>query len=111
MKTHILRGEAQASMGTVAQLVVGAYDDSDPDRDVPLEILHRPEAVGNENVAYLVFGVPGSGSYSFMDLNHLPDDVTVKVVLHRDGSAPICSEFKGKTGNTPQAPPPPDPMG
>lgn len=91
--------EAKVSDTGQAQLVVSAVADNDENLQEYLQILHRPDAIGVENSAYFVFGIPGTPSYTFMDLNKLPDDVTVCIQIQRDGSPSVCSQFKGKSGN------------
>lgn len=87
------------------QLKVHALNSATPEEELELElsIMHRPDAVGNQNVAYLVFGVPGTSSYSFMDLNNLPGDVKVCITVVRGEQEISKSEFSGTLGNSPQA--------
>lgn len=101
MKSNMGLG-SQVSAGTVAQLTVDAVNSGTPEAELNLDIMNRPEAVGNENVAYLVFGVPGTSTYSLFDLNNLPDGIKVCVTVERNGSAISKSEFSGTTGNAPQ---------
>lgn len=84
------------------QLVITALNPGTDEEELQLDILHRPEAVGNENVAYIVFGIPATGTYSFMDLNNLPARVKVCVTIERDEQEVSRSEFVGTTGNSPQ---------
>lgn len=97
-------GGDQVSETANAQLVVEAINNETDEEGLELDILHRPEAVGNENVAYLAFGVPGTSSYMFYDLNKLPPAIKVCVSIERDGVCVSRTEFSGSTGNTPQAP-------
>lgn len=84
------------------QLVITAINADTDEESLELDIMHRPGAVGNENVAYLVFGIPGTGTYSFMDLNNLPTGVKVCVTIARNDQEISKSEFAGTTGNAPQ---------
>jgi hypothetical protein len=85
-----------------SQLIVNAINDGMTEPELQLDILHRPEAVGNENVAYFVFGIPGTGSYSFMDLNRLPNEMTVTIKVEYSGIKVSESRFQGSQGNQPQ---------
>lgn len=102
IQSRILQGAKVSDTG-VPELVITAINPGTPAEKLDLEIMHRPEAIGNENVAYLVFGVPGTSSYSFMDLNNLPGDIKVCVTIARGDTCVSKSEFASNLGNTPQA--------
>lgn len=83
------------------QLVITSLRAGTPEEELQIDIMNRPEAVGSENVAYLIFGTPGTNSYSFMDLNDLPNDVKVCITVVRGETEISKSEFAGKSGNMP----------
>lgn len=103
VRSHLLRG-AQVTEDAEGnpQLVITALNAGTPEEELELDVMHRPEAIGNENVAYLVFGVPETGTYSFFDLNNLPDDIKVCITINRGEQQVSKSEFSGTTGNMPQ---------
>lgn len=103
VRSFVLRGQ-QVSPTENAQLVVEALNAGTPEEELQLDIMHRPEAVGKENVAYLIFGVPGTASYSFMDLNNLQQDIKVCVTVTRGETVLSKSEFSGDNGNMPVVP-------
>lgn len=86
-----------------AKVTVTALTDNDGQLTTVVELFHKPEVIGTQSVAYLVFGVPGTPDYSFWDLNNLPDDITVQVDVIQDGKKLSCNMFIGKAGNNPQA--------
>lgn len=93
----------QESDTETAKAVITALTDDDGQLSTVVELFHKPEVIGTQSVAYLVFGVPGTPDYSFWDLNNLPDDVTVTVDVIRGEQKLSCNMFVGKTGNNPQA--------
>lgn len=86
-----------------AKATITALTDDDGQLTTVVELFHRPEVIGTQAVAYLVFGVPGTPEYAFWDLNALPDDITVQVDILRGEQKLSCNKFIGKTGNNPQA--------
>lgn len=105
IQSRILRGvQVSPDPQGNPQLTVTALNAGTPEEELELDIMHRPEAIGNENVAYLVFGVPATSSYSFMDLNNLPTDTKVCVTVEKNGTCVSRSEFDGSLGNMPQVP-------
>lgn len=86
-----------------AKLTIEAINSGTPEEELQLDIMHRPDSMGSANVAYLVFGVPGTSSYSFYDLNNLPDGIKVCVTIESNGTTVSRSEFSGTNGNAPQA--------
>lgn len=104
-KGNIKKGDTPSDKAQ-ARLIVDAITNETGDEDLELDIMHRPEAIGNENVAYLIFGIPGTASYSFMDLNHLPGEMVVTVTVSKNGTVLSRSEFSGNAGNNPVNPGP-----
>lgn len=100
LQSHLLQG-VQVSDTENAKLTIEALNPGTPEEEWELDILHRAESVGTENCAYLVFGVPGTGTYSFMDLNRLPDEVKVCITMQAGEQLLSRSEFSGTTGNMP----------
>lgn len=97
----LLGGQVTTDPNGNPQLVITSLQAGTPEEELQLDIMHRPEAVGSGNVAYLAFGTPGTGSYLFMDLNDLPDDVKVCITVVRGEAEISRSEFAGKSGNMP----------
>lgn len=98
----MLKGE-QVSNAGITQLTIDAINIGTDEEALQLDILHRPEAVGKENVAYLAFGVPGTSSYTLYDLNNLPDGIKVCVSIERNEVCVSKTEFSGSLGNNPQS--------
>lgn len=102
IRSHVLRGQ-QVSDLPHAKLTAEAINTGQTDEEITiaLDILHRPESIGQENVAYIIFGVPVTSSYTFMDLNNLPPGIKVCVSVERNGTAISVTEFD-ESGATPQ---------
>lgn len=102
IQSHLLQGsQVTEDPDGNPQLTITALNPGTPEEELELDIMHRPEAVGTTNVAYLVFGIPGTASYSFMDLNNLPEDVRICVTIARGEQEISKSEFTGISGNMP----------
>lgn len=97
----MLKGE-QVSATENAQLTVESINTGTPEEELQLDILHRPEALGKESVAYLAFGIPGTSSYTLYDLNNMPDGIRVCVSIERNEVCISRTEFSGALGNNPQ---------
>lgn len=90
------------SASDVAQAVVNAVVNGDGQMETAIQFLHRPDTIGTKSVAYIIFGMPGTSEYSFMDLNNLPDDISVVVDVYQGDTKRSCNKFVGKLGNQPQ---------
>lgn len=101
VRSYMLKGE-QVSDLPIAKLTIEAINTGTEEEALQLDILHRPEAVGKESVAYLAFGVPGTSSYTLYDLNSLPDGIKVCVSIERNDVCVSKTEFTGALGNNPQ---------
>lgn len=102
VRSYMLKGE-QVSATENAQLTIEAMNTGTEEEALQLDILHRPEAIGKESVAYLAFGIPGTSSYALYDLNNLPDGIRVCVSIERNDTCVSRSEFSGANGNAPQS--------
>jgi len=81
----------------------GFDTETETDREEELAIFSATEGLGVKSQAFLVYGIPHSGRYSFFDLNHLPANYKVDLIMS-DSSGRVLSKnhWEGTSGNQPQ---------
>lgn len=96
--------EANVSDTGQSYIVVNSLTDDDGQLSTVIDLFHLPESMGmsGKPVAYLVYGLPGTNQFAFMDLNKLPDNLRVVVEVLQDDQCMSRSEFVGKLGNSQQ---------
>lgn len=68
------------------------------DADVIIDLLHAASDNPGDEIAYFVYGVPGSDKLALLDLNDLPLNTTVTVQFQRGTHLPRVSQFHGREG-------------
>ena len=83
---------------------LGFDSETEEERAEQIAILSATEGLGNKSQAFLAFGIPGSGRYSFFDMNHLPPNYVVDLVISDRTNNRILSKnhWEGTSGNQPQ---------
>jgi hypothetical protein len=91
---------------TESVLLVRPYgfdQETETERTEELAVFSATEGLGTKSQAFLVYGIPHSGRYSFFDLNNLPQGYVVDLVMSStSGQVLSRNHWEGNTGNQPQ---------
>jgi len=97
--------DALAPDDTVLLIWPETAADGDPEPTPELAILSADEGLGVNSIAFLIYGIPGTGSYSFFDMNKLPRNQQFSLIITNMATGQILSKnlWQGTQGNNPQA--------
>lgn len=83
---------------------LGFDSETEEERAEEIAVLSATEGLGTKSQAFLVYGIAHTGRYSFFDMNNLPADYVIELVMSSKSTGRILSKnrWEGTSGNQPQ---------